>query len=241
MAILLPGDLFHARKGITGKPAGIAEPADKPAATESAYAVLRYKDFTRYLIGRFVASLGQQMLVVAIDWELYQRTHSALALAFVGLSLMVPMILCTIPAGHFADIYNRKKIILTTTLILAVASAGLAVASKMLLSVGWIYFFLAVIGAARTFLWPASAAFVTGLVPRKIFARAVTFNSGAFQFSAVVGPVGFGLIMSQHTRDFLEQHLSINLGADSAWSGLRAERARFAALFRAGRAHQTYP
>src|SRR5471030_2408488 len=93
------------------------EPAPK-AADESAYAVLRNTDFTRYLTGRFVASLGQQMLVVAIDWELYDRTHSALPLAFVGLSQMVPMILCTIPAGHFADTFNRKKIILTTTLIL---------------------------------------------------------------------------------------------------------------------------
>ena len=172
------------------------QPAEKPAASEGAYAVLRYKDFTRYLIGRFVASLGQQMLVVAIDWELYQRKHSALPLAFVGLSLMIPMILCTIPAGHFADTFNRKKIILITTLILAAASAGLAVASKMLLSVGWIYFFLVIIGAARTFLWPTSAAFVTSLVPRDIFARAVTFNSGAFQFSAVVGPVAFGGIMA---------------------------------------------
>jgi hypothetical protein len=50
------------------------EPAPKAVAAESAYAVLRNADFTRYVIGRFVASLGQQMLVVAIDWELYQRT-----------------------------------------------------------------------------------------------------------------------------------------------------------------------
>jgi MFS family permease len=170
-------------------------PAAKPA-NESAYAVLRHADFTRYLIGRFVASLGQQMLVVAIDWELYQRTHSALPLAFVGLSLMIPMILCTIPAGHFADTFNRKKIILATTLVLAAASTGLALASKMLLPVGWIYFFLAIIGAARTFLWPASAAFVTSLVPRELFARAVTFNSGGFQFSCVIGPVIFGGIMA---------------------------------------------
>src|ERR1700733_14421296 len=112
------------------------EPAAK-AAAESAYAVLRYADYTRYLIGRFFASLGQQMLVVAIDWELYRRTHSALALALVGLSLMVPMILFTVPAGHFADTYNRKKIILTTTLVLAAASAGLALASAFLFPVGW--------------------------------------------------------------------------------------------------------
>src|ERR1700679_1348512 len=96
------------------------EPAPKPV-DESAYAVLRNADFFRYLIGRFVASLGQQMLVVAIDWELWKRTHSALALAFVGLSMMVPMILCTVPAGHFADIFNRKKIVLIATLVLALA------------------------------------------------------------------------------------------------------------------------
>src|SRR5277367_6483042 len=171
------------------------EPVIKPAA-ESAYAVLRYADYTRYLIGRFVASLGQQMLVAAIDWELWRRTQSALSLAFVGLSLMVPMILCTVPAGHFADRFNRKKIILVTTLALAVASLGLTLASVFALNVMWIYVCLVVIGAARTFLWPASAAFVTSLVPRSQFARAVTFNSGAFQFSSVVGPPAFGLVVA---------------------------------------------
>ena len=169
---------------------------NESSAQENAYTVLRNPDFFRYLIARFIASLGQQMLVVAIDWELYQRTHSALPLAFVGLSLMIPMILCTIPAGHFADTFNRKKIILTATLVLALASAGLTLASKWLLPVGWIYFFLVIIGAARTFLWPASAAFVTSLVPRNLFARAVTFTSGAFQISSVIGPVGFGAIMA---------------------------------------------
>ena len=145
------------------------EPAAQPA-DDGAYAVLRNADFSRYLIGRFVASLGQQMLVVAIDWELYQRTHSALSLAFVGLSLMVPMILCTIPAGHFADTFSRKKIILITTLVLAVVSVGLTLISYFAAPVFWIYICLAVLGAARTFLWPASAAFVTSLVPLNQFA-----------------------------------------------------------------------
>src|SRR5476649_794371 len=116
------------------------EPVKKSGEeNESAYAVLRYADYSRYLIGRFVASLGQQMLVVAIDWELWKRTHSALALAFVGLSMMVPMILCTVPAGHFADIFNRKKIILISTLVLAVASLWLTLSSYFALNVIWIY------------------------------------------------------------------------------------------------------
>ena len=174
-----------------------ANASPRPESAEAgAYSVLRIANFTRYLIGRFFASLGQQMLVVAIDWELYQRTHSALPLAMVGLSLMVPMILFTVPAGHFADTFNRKKIILVTTLILTVTSLGLAAVSAFSLNVIWIYFFLFIIGAARTFLWPASAAFVTSLVPLGSLARAITFNSGAFQFSCVVGPAAFGAVMA---------------------------------------------
>jgi MFS family permease len=171
------------------------EPIIRPGG-ESAYAVLKNADYTRYLIGRLVASLGQQMLVVAIDWELYKRTHSALSLAFVGLSLMIPMILCTIPAGHFADTFSRKKIILITTLILAAVSIGLTLISYFDAPVFWIYICLFVVGVARTFLWPASAAFVTSLVPLNQFARAVTFNSGVFQLSCVLGPVAFGAIIA---------------------------------------------
>lgn len=165
-------------------------------ADDGAYSVLRIADFSRYLAGRFMASLGQQMLVVAIDWELYQRTHSALALAMVGLSLMVPMILFTVPAGHIADTFNRKRIILVTTLLLTVTSVGLALASAFSFPVGWIYCFLFIIGAARTFLWPANAAFVTSLVPLNLLARAITFNSGAFQFSSVIGPAAFGAVLA---------------------------------------------
>jgi MFS family permease len=172
-----------------------AAPAPEPAA-ESSYAVFKNADFVRYLTGRFVASLGQQMLVVAVDWELYQRTHSALPLAFVGLSLMVPMILCTIPAGHFADVFNRKKIILISTLTVALASIALALASYFSTPIFWIYIILIILGAARTFLWPASAAFVVSLVPRNQFARAVTFNSGLFQFSSVIGPPAFGAVVA---------------------------------------------
>jgi MFS family permease len=167
----------------------------------SSYAVLRNRDFLVYLTGRFVASLGQQMLSVAVDWEIYERTHSALALGFVGLSQMIPMIVCTLPAGHVADNFSRKRIILTTTLLLAVASFGLTLISALNAPVPWIYLCLVATGAARTFLWPASAAFLPHLVPRSLFARAVTFNSGTFQLSSVAGPAVSGAliaIMSRH-------------------------------------------
>jgi MFS family permease len=187
---------MHDQESPENLPDEPAAPKSDAGADASAYSVLKNTDFARYVIGRFVASLGQQMLVVAIDWELYKRTHSALALAFVGLSLMIPMILCTIPAGHFADVFNRKKIILVTTVILAVVSTALTLISYFAAPVFWIYLCLIILGAARTFLWPASAAFVTSLVPLNQFARAVTFNSGAFQLSAVIGPTAFAAVIA---------------------------------------------
>ena len=169
--------------------------AEPPAAgAGSPYAIFKNRDFTRFILGRLAATIGSQMLTVAVDWELYQRTHSTLALGFVGLAFMVPMILCTLPAGHVADNFNRKKIILLATLVMAATSLGLAIISLLNARVEWIYACLVVLGVARTFQWPASAAFLPALLPREQFARGVTFNSGAYQLSAVLGPAAGGLL-----------------------------------------------
>ena len=167
----------------------LAEPHDP-------YAVLRNRDFLLYLIGRFIASFGQQMLTVAVGWELYERTRSTLALGLVGLAQMVPMIFFTLPAGHVADSYNRKRIILWTTFIIAAASGGLALISALNAHVVWIYVCLIAAGTARTFLWPASSAFLPHLVSRKDFSKAVTWNSGSFHLSSVAGPAAGGALIA---------------------------------------------
>src|SRR4029077_4805625 len=128
------------------------------AAAADPYAVLRNRDLVLYLTGRFVASLGQQMLTVAVGWELYERTNSALALGLVGLTQMLPMILFTLPAGHAADNHYRRKITLLTTFVIGCASLGLTIISQQKADVFWIYFCLFAAGTARTFLWPASSA-----------------------------------------------------------------------------------
>src|SRR6476620_9352637 len=163
------------------------------------YAVLKNRDFALYLIGRFIASLGQQMLTVAVGWELYERTHSSLMLGFVGLTQMVPMVLFTLPAGHTADNYDRKRIIVAMTFVLACASLGLTLISAGKAPVAWIYICLFAAGTARTFLWPASSAFLPHLVSRQQFSKAVTWSSGSFHLSSVVGPaVGGALIALTH-------------------------------------------
>ena len=157
--------------------------------------MLRNRDLLLYLSGRFVSFVGQAMLTVAVGWELYERTHSALALGLVGLTQMVPMVLFTLPAGHIADNYNRKKLIVWMTFIIAMASLGLTLISALHANVIWIYICLLIAGTARTFLWPASSAFLPQLVSRENFSKAVTWSSGSFHLSAVTGPaVGGALI-----------------------------------------------
>jgi MFS family permease len=166
-----------------------------PAAPDP-YSVLRNRDVALYLLGRLVASLGQQMLTVAVGWELYERTHSALALGLVGLTQMAPMVLFTLPAGHIADNHDRKRIIVLMSFVIACASLGLTLISALGAHVFWIYFCLFVAGTARTFLWPASSAFLPQLVSRQEFSRAVTWSSGSFQLSSVAGPAAGGALIA---------------------------------------------
>jgi len=170
--------------------------SEADSAEHHPYAVLRNRDFLLYLVGRFIASFGQQMLVVAIGWEFYERTHSALALGFVGLTQMIPMFTFTLPAGHIADNYNRKKIITLMLLVAVLTSLGLALTSALHAPVGWIYACLTVAGCARTFVWPASSAFLPQLVSRSQLSRALTWNTGAFHLSSVIGPTTGGALIA---------------------------------------------
>ena len=165
-------------------------------ASEHPYAVLRNRNFLLYLIGRFIASIGQQMLTVAVGWELYERTHSALNLGLVGLTNMVPIFLFTLPAGHLADNLNRQRIIVSMTAVIALASAGLTVASALHAPTVWMYGCLFVVATARTFMWPASSAFLPQLVSRRLFPRAVTWATGSFQLSSVAGPAAGGALIA---------------------------------------------
>jgi MFS family permease len=177
------------------------EPPDEPSSTPAsgaapnAYGVLRNRDFLLYLIGRLVATLGQAMFVMALGWELYERTHSAFALGLVGLTQVVPMALFTLPAGHLADNFNRKRIIVLTTILVAMANAGMTLISAAQAPVSFVYLCLFITSSARTFLWAATASFLPMLVERKEFSRAVTWSSTTYQFSSIAGPAAAGAII----------------------------------------------
>jgi MFS family permease len=160
------------------------------------YAILRNWDYLYYLIGRFISSFGQQMLVVAVGWEIYERTRSSLALGLVGLTAFVPMVFMTLPAGHVADTRNRRSVILAMQAVLALTSLGLAWISWRQGPVWWMYLCLSVAGVARTFLWSASASFLPQLVERKDFPLAMNWSASTFQLASVTGPAAGGALIA---------------------------------------------
>ncbi|MCY2930741.1 MAG: MFS transporter, partial [Planctomycetota bacterium] len=182
-------------------PGEAAAPPEGPEPEDRPYDILRNRDFSLYLIGRLVAQLGQQMLVMAVGWEIYDRTGSGMALGLVGLTQMIPMFLFTLPAGHVADNHSRKRIVvlkrivLARTAVLAAASLALARLSTGRAPMACIYLCLFVISSARTFMWAANAAFLPHLVDRKDLSRAINWNAGAFQLASIVGPLMAGGII----------------------------------------------
>ena len=180
----------------TESPENLSMPPTVKTTGEHPYAIFRNRDFKLYLIGRLIAVFGQQMFVLAVGWELYERTGSALALGLVGLTQMVPMLLFTLPAGHVADNYNRKRIVALMAIVIAAVSLGMAAVSALRAPVPWIYLCLFIGGTARTFMWAANAAFLPHLVARKDFPRAVNWNAGAFQLSCIIGPLAAGAIIA---------------------------------------------
>lgn len=177
--------------------------AARSANEHDPYAVLRNRDYLFYALGRFIASLGQQMLTVAVGWELYERTGSALGLGLTGLTQFLPMLAMTLPAGHCAETRNRKGIVVVTQGVMALASLGLAAVSWRYAGIpwkhgeaNWVYLCLLVSGVARTFFWSASAAFVPQLVSREELPLALNWSSSTYQFAAVAGPAAGGWLIA---------------------------------------------
>lgn len=160
------------------------------------FAALRLRDFRFHAVGGIFATIGQQMQAVAVGWELYQRTDSALALGWVGLIQALPIIVLALPAGQLADRYNRKRMVMVAQLMMTTCSLSLGLVSYLQGPVNLFYLILFANAVARAFMAPARAALMPQIVPAKLFANAVTWNTSVFQISSVMGPALGGLLIA---------------------------------------------
>jgi MFS family permease len=166
------------------------------ASQHDPYQSLRVRDFRLLLLGNSIATFGEQMLTLALGWELYLRTGSAFLLGMVGLAEIFPALLFSLYAGQVADRYNRKRIIVVTQLIVALASLGLTALSYWQGPLILIYGCLVVMGAAMTFNTPAATTLPASILPEEAFENAATWSSSSWQLATVIGPAAAGAIIA---------------------------------------------
>ena len=170
------------------------------ARAHDPYAALRIGGYWFYALGYLLSAIGQQVQSVAIQWQVFARLPSAsrgaLALGLIGGVQALPVILLALPAGHLADRFDRRRLVVASQLLACLFSLGLAIASHINGPL-WLMYVLLTLGAtAQAIGWPARSALLPQLVPAEAFANAATWNSSWFQVAAVVGPALGGLVVS---------------------------------------------
>jgi MFS family permease len=161
----------------------------------SATSVFRHRDFRLYQLVRLCAVLSVQIESVAIGWQVYELTGSALALGYTGLAQFLPFVAFALVGGQVADRVDRRA-------ILVVCQSVMLLCSLLLLSftlghvqdVRFVYGVLVLFGTARAFYSPASSALVPRLVPAEELTRAVAVSSTTWQVATIAGPAVGGVL-----------------------------------------------
>ena len=160
-------------------------------------AAFRYRDFRLFWLSLFVSNVGTWMQMTATNWLLYQLTDSAFQLGLNGLFRAVPAIFLGLISGTFADRYDRKRLLLSTQLALALLTLGLAVLDHSGSIQPWqIYAFTFISAAVGSFDGPARQALFPSLVPRSALPNAVALNSVLWKGAALIGPSLGGIAIS---------------------------------------------
>jgi MFS family permease len=165
-----------------------------------AFAALRVREFSYFVSFRFFVTIATLMQSVIVGWQMYSLTHNPLDLGLIGLAEAIPAILIALFAGHIADKYNRKTIILLSLITFLIGSLILFFCSieqfGLLHRFGvWpIFIVVAISGFARGFMYPSALALMAQIVPRKLYANSSTWNSVLWHVGAVTGPAIGGMI-----------------------------------------------
>jgi len=151
--------------------------------------------FLRFWLARLTGILSNQMLLLAVAWQMYDLTSSAWDLGLVGLFQFVPALLMTLPAGHLADRLHRGRIFASCMMAQALVAALLVASAQTdWTSRGLILGLSVVLGMARAFQMPAQQALTPVLVPQALLQRAISVSSIGMQIAIVGGPALGGLL-----------------------------------------------
>ena len=164
-------------------------------ARSPALRAFRSLDYRRFVGSRLLSILALEMVNVAVGWQVYALTRRPLDLGYVGLAQFLPPLFLTLAAGHAADRFDRRRVVLLCHLGFGACFGLLAwLALTSIRTPLPIFGVLLLLGIARAFNAPAAQALMPSLLPEADFPNAVAWNSSTFQIATVVGPaLGGGL------------------------------------------------
>lgn len=164
---------------------------------QSPFIALKFREFRLFWMGLLVSRIGSEMQVVAVSWQIYLLTNSALSLGLIGLARFLPIVFLSLAGGMAADLHNRRKIMIASQLVMAGVSVILAITTFSNNINPWlIYLLLALNSAASAFDTPARQAIVPSLVPKDHFINAVSLNTIMWQTAIVLGPSLSGFVIA---------------------------------------------
>ena len=137
------------------------------------------------------------MQVVAVAWQVYLLTHSAIALGLIGLIQAIPRILFSLVGGVFADVFDRRKMLLMIEITLAATSAALALCTIFhVINMFIIYAVVLVAASVSSFEFPTRQSVIPTLVPREQMPDAMSLSMVMMQLTFIIGPTLGGFVIA---------------------------------------------
>jgi MFS family permease len=160
------------------------------------FRALSHRNFRLFWAGAFLSNTGTWMQAVAQGWLVYDLTQSKFWLGVDAFMSTSPGLILTLLAGVFADLVDRRRLLLFTQVGAGLAAFVLAV----LIVTGVVHVWMILLisfatGCCFAIAGPSYQAITIDLVEREDLANAIALNSTQFQFSRVVGPVLAGVAL----------------------------------------------
>jgi MFS family permease len=168
-----------------------------PSSASGRLAALRSRDFRLLFFGQLVSLTGSQMQTVAVPYQIYKLTGSSLALGFIGLARVIPVLVFALGGGVIADALDRRRLMMLSQSLMAVCSVTLAWTTRSgHVTPAVMYAVIAVGGAALSLDSPARQSLIPLLVPRAHLANAIGLHAMAWEIAAIAGPSLAGLLIA---------------------------------------------
>ena len=163
------------------------------------YIALKFPDFRFFVLTKIFITMALQFQAVIVGWHVYSITHDPLSLGLIGLVEIIPNFSVTLFAGHFADLYDRKKIVFLCLTVLLFCSLGLYYTSYYIQAPHRLYLLygiIAISGFSRGIIAPSLFSILTECVPKLYYVNSTSWHSTLWQVAFMLGAGSSGFLFS---------------------------------------------